>query len=179
MAEERQQRRGGGGRGRGKNEDRDSYDKFDFESTIQIKRCAAVVKGGRRFSFNALVVIGDRKGNVGVGYAKATEVPPAIDKAVKRARRNITAVALRGRTLPHQVIGRYGAARVVMLPAAPGTGVIAGRGVRDVMVAAGIADVLTKNLGSTNPMNVVKATIAGLKKLRTRDQVALLRGVTL
>lgn len=178
MAEERQQRRGRGGRGP-KEEGRDSYDKFDFESVIQIKRCAAVVKGGRRFSFNALVVIGDRHGNVGVGYGKATEVPPAVDKAVKKARKNVTSVSMRGTTLPHQVIGRFGASKVVMLPAAPGTGVIAGRGVRDVLVAAGVADVLTKNLGSTNPMNVVKATIAGLKKLRTMDKVAALRGVTL
>lgn len=180
MAEERRDRRGGGRGGRGqKEEGRESYDKFDFESVIQIKRCAAVVKGGRRFSFNALVVIGDRKGNVGVGYAKAKEVPPAVDKAVKKARKNVTAVSMRGTTLPHQVIGRFGASKVVLLPAAPGTGVIAGRGVRDVLVAAGVEDVLTKNLGSTNPINVVKATIAGLKKLRTRDQVALLRGVTL
>lgn len=162
-----------------KDEGRGEYDRFDFESVVQIKRCAAVVKGGRRFSFNALVVIGDRKGTVSFGYGKAKEVPPAVDKAVKRARKNSVKVALRGTTLPHRVIGRFGAAKVIMLPAAPGTGVIAGRGVRDVMVGAGVTDVLTKCLGSTNPINVVKATIDGLKQLRTREQVAELRGVAL
>ncbi|MFO0948859.1 MAG: 30S ribosomal protein S5 [Planctomycetota bacterium] len=150
-----------------------------FESVVQIKRCAAVVKGGRRFSFNALVIVGDKRGSVGIGYAKAKEVPPAVDKAVKRAHKRMNKISLRGTTLPHRVIGRYGSARVILLPAAPGTGVIAGRGVRDVMVAAGVTDVLTKCIGSTNPINVVKATIAGLNKLRTREQVAELRGVTL
>lgn len=150
-----------------------------FESVVQIKRCAAVVKGGRRFSFNALVVVGDKKGNVGVGYGKAKEVPPAVDKAVKSAHRQMFKVPMRGTTLPHKVIGRFGSARVIMLPAAPGTGIIAGRGVRDVMVACGVTDVLTKCIGSTNPINTVRATLAGLRILRTRDQVAELRGVTL
>lgn len=146
---------------------------------IEIKRCAAVVKGGRRFSFNALVVVGDKAGSVSWGYAKAKEVPPAVDKAVKQALRKQVKVPMRGATIPHRVTGRFGSSKVLLIPAAPGTGVIAGRGVRDVMVAAGIQDVLTKNLGSTNPINVVKATIDGLSRLRTREQVAELRGVAL
>lgn len=170
-----QEKRSRGSRDRGEGRSDSEY----FESVVQIKRCAAVVKGGRRFSFNALVVVGDKKGRVAFGYAKAKEVPPAVDKAVKRAHKKMAKMALRGTTLPHRVIGRYGASRVVMLPAAPGTGVIAGRGVRDVMVATGVTDVLTKVIGSTNPINVVKAAIAGLGQLRTRDQVAELRGVTL
>ncbi|QDU60177.1 30S ribosomal protein S5 [Planctomycetes bacterium Pan216] len=170
-----QERRGRGGRGGdGRNKDSDA-----FESVVQIKRCAAVVKGGRRFSFNALVVVGDRKGKVAFGYGKAKEVPPAVEKAVKSAHKALAKIPLRGKTIPHKIIGRYGAARVIMLPAAPGTGVIAGRGVRDVMVACGVTDVLTKCMGSTNPVNVVKATINGLKQMRTRDEVAELRGVTL
>jgi small subunit ribosomal protein S5 len=164
-------------RGRGPGEGRKETDMF--ESVVQIKRCAAVVKGGRRFSFNALVVVGDRKGSVGLGYGKAKEVPPAVEKAVKSAHKNQAKICLRGTTLPHRVIGRFGSAQVVMLPAAPGTGVIAGRGVRDVLVAVGVTDVLTKCIGSTNPTNVVKATLAGLKALRTREMVAELRGVTL
>ena len=169
-----QERRGKGGRDRDSRKDSDSV-----ESTVQIKRCAAVVKGGRRFSFNALVVVGDKKGNVGFGYGKAKEVPPAIDKAVKAANKSMKKVSLKGTTIPHQVIGRHGAAKVILLPASPGTGVIAGRGVRDVMVAVGVTDVLTKCLGSTNPLNVVKATINGLEQLRTREAVAELRGVAL
>lgn len=150
-----------------------------FESVVQIKRCAAVVKGGRRFSFNALVIVGDKKGSVGYGYAKAKEVPPAVDKAVKRAHKDMKKVNLRGTTLPHRTIGRFGSAKVILLPAAPGTGVIAGRGVRDVLVACGVTDVLTKCLGSTNPINTIKATLAGLRGLRTREQVAEMRGVAL
>ena len=171
MAQERQGRRG-------RKED-DSSGSDQFESVIEIKRCAAVVKGGRRFSFNALVVVGDKAGSVSWGYAKAKEVPPAVDKAVKQALRKQVKVPMRGATIPHRVTGRFGSSKVLLIPAAPGTGVIAGRGVRDVMVAAGIQDVLTKNLGSTNPINVVKATIDGLSRLRTREQVAELRGVAL
>ncbi len=153
--------------------------KSRFESTIQVKRCAAVVKGGRRFSFNAVVVIGDKKGSVGYGYGMASEVPPAISKAVKSARKRMTKVPIVGTTIPHKVIGRYGSARVIMIPAAPGSGVIAGRGVRDVLVGCGIHDILTKVHGSTNPINVIMATIEGLKQLRTKAKVAALRGVTL
>lgn len=171
MAQERQGRRG--------RKDDESGGPDHFESVIEIKRCAAVVKGGRRFSFNALVVVGDKAGSVSWGYAKAKEVPPAVDKAVKQALRKQVKVPMRGATIPHRVTGRFGSSKVLLIPAAPGTGVIAGRGVRDVMVAAGIQDVLTKNLGSTNPINVVKATIDGLSRLRTREQVAELRGVAL
>lgn len=171
MAQEKHGRRG--------KKDDDSSNPDHFESVIEIKRCSAVVKGGRRFSFNALVVVGDKKGSVSYGYAKAKEVPPAVDKAVKQALRSQVKVPKRGATIPHRVTGRFGASRVLLIPAAPGTGVIAGRGVRDVMVAAGIQDILTKNLGSTNPINVVKATINGLSQLRTREQVSELRGVTL
>ncbi|HVJ81825.1 MAG TPA: 30S ribosomal protein S5 [Planctomycetia bacterium] len=166
-------RRGGPGGGRGRR-DRDSD---GFESVIQIKRCAAVVKGGRRFSFNAVVVVGDKKGRVGLGYGKAVEVPPAVDKAVKQANRSMVKVPMNGGTVTHMITGHFGASRVLIMPASPGTGVIAGRGVRDVMVAAGITDVLTKCLGSTNPINVIKAALEGLGRLRTRDEIAILRGV--
>jgi small subunit ribosomal protein S5 len=149
---------------------------------VKIRRCAAVVKGGRRFSFNALVVVGDRKGRVAAGYGKANEVPPAVDKATKDAQETLKRqkrVSLRGDSIPHRVVGRYGASRVVMVPAGPGTGVKAGPGVRDVLIACGIHNILTKVHGSSNPINLVKATIQGLLQLRTRDEVARLRGVTL
>lgn len=178
MAQEKQAREPRGRRGK-RDDNRKDQGANQYESVIQIKRCAAVVKGGRRFSFNALVVVGDKAGNVSYGYAKAKEVPPAVDKAVKTASRKMLTVKTRGTTIPHRIIGRYGAAKVLLMPAAPGTGIIAGRGVRDVLVAAGIHDILTKNLGSTNPINVVKATIDGLSRLRTRDSVGQLRGVTL
>jgi small subunit ribosomal protein S5 len=165
---------GGGGGGRGPRRDRESD---GFESVIQIKRCAAVVKGGRRFSFNAVVVVGDKRGNVGLGYGKAKEVPPAVDKAVKAGNRSLVKVKMNGGTITHPIIGRFGASRVIMLPASAGTGVIAGRGVREVMVAAGITDILTKAMGSTNPINIIKATLDGLNRLRTRDAIAELRGV--
>jgi small subunit ribosomal protein S5 len=181
VAQERQERGERSERGgrRPRNKEEGKSDSDQFESVIQIKRCAAVVKGGRRFSFNALVVVGDKKGSVSFGYAKAKEVPPAVDKAVKTASRSMQKVPLRGSTIPHQVTGRFGASKVLLIPAAPGTGIIAGRGVRDVVVAAGIHDILTKNLGSTNPINVVKATLDGLSKLRTRESVSEMRGVTL
>jgi small subunit ribosomal protein S5 len=146
------------------------------ESVVAIRRCAAVVKGGRRFSFNALVVIGDGRGRVAWGYGKANEVPPAVEKGVKDAQKQMNRVNLRGGTIPHRVIGRFGASQVVMLPASPGTGVIAGGAVRAVCQAAGITDILTKCYGSTNKLNLVKAAIDGLKKLRTKEDVARLRG---
>ena len=149
---------------------------------VKIRRCAAVVKGGRRFSFNALVVVGDENGKVSWGYGKANEVPPAVEKATKDAKQQLERmkrISLKGDTIPHRVIGRYGSSRVVLVPAGPGTGVKAGPGVRDVLVVAGIRNILTKVHGSSNPINLVKATIAGLMELRTRDEVQRLRGVTL
>jgi small subunit ribosomal protein S5 len=141
-----------------------------------------VVKGGRRFSFNALVVVGDRRGRVTYGYGKANEVPPAVEKAsldAQKRLKNQAKIQMRGETIPHRVIGRFGGSRVILVPAGPGTGVKAGPGVRDVLEACGIHNILTKTHGSTNPINLVKATIEGLLLLRTRDEVARLRGVTL
>lgn len=152
------------------------------ERVVKIRRCAAVVKGGRRFSFNALVVVGDKNGRVSWGYGKANEVPPAVEKAAKDAQETMkrqSKVQLKGATIPHRVIGRFGASKVILVPAGPGTGVKAGPGVRDVLECAGIHDILTKTHGSTNPINLVKATIAGLLLLRTREEVAALRGVAL
>lgn len=149
------------------------------ESVVSIRRCSATVKGGRRFTFNALVVIGDRQGTVGWGYGKANEVPPSVEKGVKDAKKQLRKILLKGGTIPHRVEGRYGASRVVMLPANPGTGVIAGGAVRAVVQAAGVTDILTKCYGSTNKMNLVKAAIDGLTKLRTKEDIARLRGVEL
>src|SRR5580704_16459418 len=149
---------------------------------VKIRRCAAVVKGGRRFSFNALVVVGDERGKVSYGYGKANEVPPAVEKALKDGQENLrrtTRVSLKGETIPHRVVGRFGASYVVLVPAGPGTGVKAGPGVREVLQACGIRNILTKVHGSSNPINLVKATIRGLQQLRTRGEVARLRGVTL
>src|SRR5438270_856144 len=154
-------------------------DGFD-DYVVKIRRCAAVVKGGRRFSFNALVVVGDKNGKVAFGYGKANEVPPAVEKALKDAHesiKRIRRIQLRGHTIPHRVVGRFGASRVIMVPAGPGTGVKAGPGVREVLQAAGVTNILTKVHGSTNPLNLVKATIQGLLQLRTREEVARLRGV--
>src|SRR6267378_3637160 len=145
------------------------------ERVVKIRRCAAVVKGGRRFSFNALVVVGDKKGRVAAGYGKANEVPPAVQKATKDAEGYLSRsrkISMKGDTIPHRVVGRYGGSRVVMVPAGPGTGVKAGPGVRDVLEVAGIHNILTKVHGSSNPINLVKATIEGLKQLRTREDVA-------
>jgi small subunit ribosomal protein S5 len=155
-------------------------DGFD-DYVVKIRRCAAVVKGGRRFSFNALVVVGDKNGKVAYGYGKANEVPPAVEKALKDAHESIKRqkkIQMRGQTIPHRVIGRFGASRVIMVPAGPGTGVKAGPGVREVLQACGIHNILTKVHGSTNPQNLVKATIAGLLELRTREEIQRLRGVT-
>jgi small subunit ribosomal protein S5 len=152
------------------------------EHVVKIRRCAAVVKGGRRFSFNALVVVGDRHGRVACGYGKANEVPPAVEKATKDAQESLrrqARIQLRGETIPHRVIGRFGGSRVILVPAGPGTGVKAGAGVRDVLEACGIHNILTKTHGSTNPINLVKATIHGLLMLRIREDTARLRGVNL
>lgn len=150
-----------------------------IDKVVKIRRCAAVVKGGRRFSFSALVVVGDGKGRVGWGYGKANEVPPAVEKAVKDGTRSLEHVSLAGTTIPHQVKGRFGAAKVILVPASPGTGVIAGAAVRAVCEAAGIRDILTKSYGSSNSTNLVKATIDALQDLRTQSEVERLRGVSL
>ncbi|MHC4696808.1 MAG: 30S ribosomal protein S5 [Planctomycetota bacterium] len=149
------------------------------ENVVKIYRCATVVKGGRRFSFGSLVVVGDRNGHVGVGYGKAKEVPSSVDKARKIASEAMKSVKLVGGTLPHRVVGKYGASRVVMVPASPGTGVIAGASVRAVLELAGVHDVLTKSFGSNSPKNLVRATMDGLSQLMTREDVERLRGVKL
>ena len=148
-----------------------------LDRVVKIKRCAAVVKGGRRFSFAAMVVVGDGNGKVGWGYGKANEVPPSVQKAQKQASRSLIEVPLVEGSIPHQVWGHYGAAKVVLIPAGAGTGVIAGQAVRAVCEATGIHDILTKSYGTNNPVTLVKATVDALSKLRTIEQIAALRGL--
>ena len=147
------------------------------ETVVKVFRCAKVVKGGRRFSFAALVVVGDRVGTVGIGYGKANEVPLAVEKGIKDARKSLHKIPLLGRTIPHQINGKYRATKITLVPASPGTGVIAGSSARAVLELAGVQDVLTKVFGSTSAKNVVKATLDGLLKLRNRETVESLRGV--
>lgn len=147
------------------------------ESVVKIYRSAKVLKGGRKFGFAALVVVGDRSGNVGVGYGKANEVPLSVDKGIKEAKKSLHKIALLGRTIPHKVLGRSESTRVVLVPASPGTGVIAGSSARAVLELAGVHDVLTKVYNSTAAKNVVKATLDGLLKLRAQEEVESLRGV--
>ncbi|WP_243359204.1 30S ribosomal protein S5 [Fundidesulfovibrio terrae] len=150
-----------------------------IEKIVSLNRVAKVVKGGRRFSFSALVVVGDGKGSVGFGLGKANEVPEAIRKATDQAKKSMIKVPLLDGTLPYQVMGRFGAGRVVLIPASKGTGIIAGGPVRAVMEAAGVHDILTKAIGTNNPHNVLRAAVAGLASLRSADQVSDLRGKTL
>jgi small subunit ribosomal protein S5 len=149
------------------------------DTVVKIYRCAKVVKGGRRFSFAALVVVGDREGAVGVGYGKANEVPMSVEKGIKDAKKTLHNIPLVGRSIPHKVIGRFRATKIVLVPASPGTGVIAGSSARAVLELAGVHDVLTKVYGSMSAKNVVKATLNGLLSLRNKEMIEALRGVAI
>jgi len=168
----RQGGRGGGGRGGRQRGDSDLQDRV-----VEIRRVAKVVKGGRRFNFSALVVVGDGKGRVGAGLGKANTVPAAIQKGQDRAKRNMFDVPMRNTTIPHEVIGKFESSSVLLKPASEGTGVIAGGGVRAVLELAGVRDVLTKALGSTTSVNLVQATVEGLQRLRSKAEIEELRGV--
>lgn len=150
-----------------------------IEKVVKIRRCAAVVKGGRRFSFAAMTVVGDGNGKVGWGYGKANEVPPTVEKANTQAGRKMVSVPIENDTIPHTVHGHYGAGRVILVPAGPGTGIIAGEAVRAVCEAAGIKNILTKSFGTNNPFTIVKATFDALSQLRTIQEIERLRGVSL
>lgn len=181
--------RGGGGGGQGRRpprgdgrgrRDRDDGDEPQFqEIVVKVNRCAKVMKGGRRFSFSALVVVGNRDGKVGFGFGKARAVPNAVEKGVKDAKKNLINVPRVGTTIPHQVESMFEASSVRLMPAAPGTGIVAGGTVRAVLELAGVKDVLTKSIGQTNAINLVKAAFKGLEALRTKSQIESLRGVTL
>ncbi|MBL8841656.1 MAG: 30S ribosomal protein S5 [Planctomycetes bacterium] len=181
--------RGGGGGGQGRRpprgdgrgrRDRDDGDEPQFqEIVVKVNRCAKVMKGGRRFSFSALVVVGNRDGKVGFGFGKARAVPNAVEKGVKDAKKNLINVPRVGTTIPHQVESAFEASSVRLMPAAPGTGIVAGGTVRAVLELAGVKDVLTKSIGQTNAINLVKAAFKGLEALRTKSQIESLRGVTL
>ncbi|MBQ2723058.1 MAG: 30S ribosomal protein S5 [Clostridia bacterium] len=186
QTEQRPQAPQGERRGRGKFEGKKGGRRFDknrereddglIKKTVKINRVTKVVKGGRTMRFAALVVVGDGKGKVGVGMGKAAEVPQAIEKATQRAKKEMVTIALKGNTIPHEQIGRFGRGHVLLLPAQEGTGVIAGGPVRNVLEAVGIKNIRTKSYGSNNPVNCVKATFEGLKELRTAEQIAQLRG---
>ena len=149
------------------------------ETVVKINRCATVVKGGRRFSFSALVTVGDQAGVVGWGFGKAKQVPSAVEKSVKDGKKNLVEISLADTTIPHMIEGQFGASLVRLIPASPGTGIIAGGSVRKVLELAGVKDILTKSFGSNNPINLVKATLDGLSRLRTKETIAALRGVDL
>ncbi len=168
MADNRRQRKPR----RGRDDERDEFD----ERVVDIKRVAKVIKGGRRFAFRTVVIVGDNKGQVGVGVGKARGVPDSIRKGSERARRDMTKVALSGSTIPHSIVARYGGAKVLLKPASPGTGVIAGGGVRAVLEAAGVKDILTKSQGSKNLLNVTMATVLALRQLRSARELAAMRG---